>query len=159
MPVVYFNHIKKWIDMHRAFTIVEVLISVVILALVGTALLKNAGMNLDFLKKISNKEEAIDMMTIIASHRNPDFNHLQKSLYDFLSKEYLLDDNDLQKLLRDTKIKYQEAPIKISLPILEGFDEEDQEEQPQNPIDIQFVKISAVSKSFGDYLYILELNE
>ncbi len=145
--------------MHRAFTIVEVLISVVILALVGTVLLKNAGMNLDFLKKISSKEEAVDAMTIVASHRNPDFNHLQKSLYDFLAKEYLLDDNDLQKLLRDTKIKYQEAPIKISLPILEGFDEEDQEEQPQNPIDIQFVKLSAVSKSFGDYLYILELNE
>jgi len=146
--------------MHRAFTIVEVLISVVILALVGTALLKNAGMNLDFLKKISNKEEAIDMMTIIASHRNPDFNHLQKSLYDFLAKEYLLDDNDLQKLLREKKIKYQESPIKISLPTLEGFDEEDKEEQhPQNPIDIQLVKLSATSKSFGDYLYILELNE
>ena len=145
--------------MHRAFTIVEVLISVVILALVGTALLKNAGMNLDFLKKISSKEEAIDVMTIVASHHNPDFNHLQKSLYDFLAKEYLLDDNDLQKILRSTKVKYQESPIKISLPALEGFNEEDQEEQPQNPIDIQFVKISAVSKSFGDYLYILELNE
>ena len=145
--------------MHKAFTIVEVLISVVILALVGTALLKNAGMNLDFLKKISSKEEAVDVMTIVASHRNPDFKHLQKSLYDFLAKEYLLDDNDLQKLLRETKIKYQETPIKISLPTLEGFDEEDQEEQPQNPIDIQFVKLSANSKSFGDYLYILELNE
>ena len=145
--------------MHRAFTIVEVLISVVILALVGTALLKNAGMNLDFLKKISRKEKAVDVMTIVASHRNPEFNHLQKSLYDFLAKEYLLDDNDLQKILRDTKVKYQETPIKISLPTLEGFDEEDQEQQPQNPIDIQFVKLSAVSKSFGDYLYILELNE
>ena len=145
--------------MHRAFTIVEVLISVVILALVGTALLKNAGMNLDFLKKISSKEKAVDVMTIVASHRNPDFNHLQKSLYDFLAKEYLLDDNDLQKILRDTKVKYQETPIKISLPTLEGFDEEDQEQQPQNPIDIQFVKLSAISKSFGDYLYILELNE
>jgi len=145
--------------MHRAFTIVEVLISVVILALVGTALLKNAGMNLDFLKKISSKEEAVDVMTIVASHRNPDFNHLQKSLYDVLAKEYLLDDNDLQKILRDTKVKYQETPIKISLPVLESFDEEDQEERPQNPIDIQFVKLSAASKSFGDYLYILELNE
>ncbi len=146
--------------MKNSFTIVEVLISVVILALVGTALLKNAGINLDFLKKISSKEEAIDVMTIIASHRNPDFNHLQKSLYDFLAKEYLLDDNDLQKILHNTKVKYQESPIKISLPTLEGFDEEDQEEQqPQNPIDIQFVKLSATSKSFGDYLYILELNE
>ncbi len=146
--------------MKRSFTIVEVLISVVILALVGTALLKNAGMDLDFLKKISSKEEAIDVMTIIASHRNPDFNHLQKSLYDFLAKEYLMDDNDLQKILRSTKVKYQENRIKISLPTLEGFDEEDQkEQQPQNPIDIQFVKLSANTKSFGDYLYMLELNE
>jgi len=145
--------------MARAFTIVEVLISVVILALVGTALLKNAGMNLDFLKKISNKEEAIDTMTIVVAHRNPDFNHLQKSLYDFLAKEYILDDSDLQKILRQTKIKYQESPIKISLPVLEGFEEESQEGQPQNPIDIQFLKLSATSKHFGDYLYILELNE
>ncbi len=145
--------------MKKSFTLIEVLISVVILALVGTALLKNAGMNLDFLKKISSKEEAIDVMTIVASHRNPDFNHLQKSLYDFLAKEYLLDDNDLQKILRSTKVKYKENPIKISLPTLESFDEEDQGEQPQNPIDIQFVKLSATSKSFGDYLYILELNE
>ena len=148
--------------MKRSFTIVEVLVSVVILALVGTALLKNAGMNLDFLKKVSKKEEAINIMTLIVSHRNLDFNHLKKSLYDFLAKEYNVDDNELQKVLRDTKVKYQETPIKISLPTLQSVDDgnqEEQEEQPQNPIDIRFVKLSATSKSFGDYLYILELDE
>ncbi len=152
--------------MKKSFTILEVLISVVILALVGTALLKNADMNLDFFKKVSKKESAINIMTLIVSHRNLDFNHLKKSLYDFLAKEYIIDDNELQKVLRNTKVKYQEIPIKISLPTLQGFDEEhqgehqkEQEEQPQNPIDIRFVKLSATSKSFGDYLYILELDE
>lgn len=148
--------------MKRSFTIIEVLVSVVILALVGTALLKNAGMNLDFLKKVSKKEEAVNIMTLIVSHRNLDFNHLKKSLYDFLAKEYNVDDNELQKVLRDTKVKYQETPIKISLPTLQSVDDgnqEEQEEQPQNPIDIRFVKLSATSKSFGDYLYILELDE
>lgn len=148
--------------MKRSFTIVEVLVSVVILALVGTALLKNAGMNLDFLKRVSKKEEAINIMTLIVSHRNLDFNHLKKSLYDFLAKEYNVDDNELQKVLRDTKVKYQETPIKISLPTLQSVDDgnqEEQEEQPQNPIDIRFVKLSATSKSFRGYLYILELDE
>ena len=143
--------------MKKSFTIIEVIISVVILTLVGTALLKNAGINLDFLKKMTQKTEAIEYITIISAHRNPDFNHLSKSLEDFLAKTYFIDDTALQQLLKKTKVRYQEEDIKISMPVLEGFEKE--KEQNANPIDISFVKIFAKLKDGGEFLYALQLNE
>ncbi|BCD63190.1 hypothetical protein NitYY0826_P31 (plasmid) [Nitratiruptor sp. YY08-26] len=143
--------------MKKSFTIIEVIISVVILTLIGTALLKNAGVNLNFLKKIIQKNETIHYMTIISLHRNPNFNHLSKHLEDFLDKSYFIDDDGLQKLLKKTKVQYQEQDIKISMPVLEGFKKE--EETTSNPIDISFIKIYARFENSGDFLYVLQLNE
>ncbi len=146
--------------MHRGFTIIEVVIAVVILALVGTALIKNGSDGIEFLQRVHKKNEAINMVLIAANHRNPVFNHLQKPLEDFLQNSYLIDDMELQKILKKQKFKYLETYPKIEMPVLEGFEEEDSEEVMQeNAIPLQVVKISLQGKDKGDYFYVLELNE
>ena len=146
--------------MHRGFTIIEVVIAVVILALVGTALIKNGSDGIEFLQRVHKKNEAIDMTLIAANHRNPVFNHLQKPLEDFLQNSYLIDDIDLQKILKNQKFKYLETYPKVEMPVLEGFEEKDSEEVMQeNAMPLQVVKISLQGKDIGDYFYVLELNE
>lgn len=146
--------------MHRGFTIIEVIIAVVILALIGMALIKNGSDGIEFLQRVHKKNEAIDMAFIAANHRNPAFNHLQKPLEDFLQNSYLIDDMELQKILKKQKFKYLETYPKIEMPVLEGFEEEDSEEVMQeNAIPLQVVKISLQGKDKGDYFYVLELNE
>ncbi len=146
--------------MHRGFTIIEVVIAVVILALVGTALIKNGSDGIEFLQRVHKKNEAIDMALIAANHRNPAYNHLQKPLEDFLQNSYLIDDMDLQKILKNQKFKYLETYPKVEMPVLEGFEEEEPEEAMQeNAIPLQVVKISLQGKDIGDYFYVLELNE
>ncbi len=143
--------------MKRSFTIIEVIIAVVILALVGVALLKSGALNLTLLEKIEKKERFSDYLTIVANHRNPDFNHLSKAIEDFLPN-FHPEDSELRKLFK-TKFAYQENFLKVELPTLEGFDEEEEEPVAQNPININFIKLSIRNKEGGDSIYILELNE
>ena len=146
--------------MHRGFTIIEVVIAVVILALVGTALIKNGSDGIEFLQRVDKKNESIDIALIAANHRNPDYNHLQKPLEDFLQDSYLIDDMDLQKILKSQKFTYLETYPKVEMPVLEGFEEEESEEATQeNIIPLHVVKISLQGKKAGDYFYLLELNE
>ncbi len=152
--------------MRKSFTLVEVIIAVMILALVGVALLKSGAINISALERISKKDNFVDLTTIIVNHRNPDFNHLTKALEDFLPN-LSIDDDELRKLLKE-KFKYQEYEIKIKPPTMEEFEEinfsdeveEDEEkEQFQSPIEISLIKLSLQNEEGGDYLYILELRE
>ncbi len=145
--------------MKHAFTIIEVIISVVILALVGVALLQNGAKSLDIFEHLRKKEDISDYLTIIANHPNPDYNHLTKALEDFLP-QFAVDDDELRKLLKQ-KFRYQESYIKAELPTLEGFDQEEEEQEQESPnlINVNFIKLSITSKKGGDYIYRLELNE
>ena len=144
--------------MHRGFTIIEVVIAVVILALVGTALLKNGMDGIEFIQRVEKKGAAIDYALMAVNHRNPAFNHLQKSLEDYLQDSYIIDDLDVQKIVKNQKFTYLETYPKIDIPVLEGFDKEE-ESIEENTIPLQLVKISLSSKKGGAYFYILELNE
>jgi len=159
--------------MKKGFTLIEVIISVVILSLVGVALLKSGAMNLSNMEKIAKKEEFVDYISIVVNHRNPDFNHLTKALIDFLP-EINIEDDELRKILKK-KFKYQEYEIKLTPPTLEGFDEEnfsdeiefvDNEEEDNNdkdqfqsPFEVALIKLSLQNEEGGDYIYILELRE
>ncbi|BCD68947.1 hypothetical protein [Nitratiruptor sp. YY09-18] len=144
--------------MKKAFTIIEVIIAVVILTLIGIALLKNVGVGLDFMQKIYQKEMVINTMSIVVAQRNPDFNHLQKSLYDFTNQKFLIDDTDLLKILKEKKFTYQENEEKISLPTLESFSQQSEEEQdnsPENILNLTLTKLS-IQNHNGDYIFVVD---
>ena len=139
--------------MKKSFTIIEVVIAVVILSLVGTALLKSAGINLDYFQKVSKKEQFSDFLTIVANHPNKDYNHLTKSLYDFLQNDFFIDDNELLSMLKNTKIKYIETDVKLKLPSLDS-----NETKNTNSFGIRLKKLSIISKDGGDYIFIAEID-
>ncbi|MRI59226.1 MAG: hypothetical protein C6H99_06960 [Epsilonproteobacteria bacterium] len=142
--------------MKRGFTIIEVIISVVVLALVGVALLRSGAMNLELLEKIKNKQNGIDLITIAANHRNEDYNHLTKALEDFLPFSGV-DDDELRRILKK-KYLYKEYILKAKMPSMdEGLDEDDQESE--NIINVSFVKLSLQNEEGGEYIYVLELDE
>ncbi|MRJ01819.1 MAG: type II secretion system protein [Epsilonproteobacteria bacterium] len=151
--------------MKRGFTLIEVITAVVILALLGVALLKNGGDTLSFMEKIEKKERVNDYLTIIALHRDPDYNHLTKGLEDFLKINVL--DDDLRQILKE-KFTYQEREVKVKMPMLDDFNQTleggegdlDEEMAPENPIAVSFVKLTIHSdKKGGGFIYLLELNE
>jgi hypothetical protein len=139
--------------MKRSFTLVEVIVAVFILVLVGTALVKNGADSLEFLQKLRQKERSIDFVTIFANHPHPEYNRLTKSLEDFSG--YSSSDDELRKLLK-RKFSYRQQMLKVTVPTLEGFDEEQEE---SSPINIHIVRISFKSDPFGEFFYMLELDE
>ena len=143
----------------RAFTLIEVLISVVILSLIGAALLKNAGINMAYFFKLQKKNSAIDAMSIVAHHPHLDFNHLQKPLYAFVEPDYRIDDDELKSLLKKEQFTYQEHTLKVAMPKLEGFDEEEKNQENENLIDLDLVKISIHNKKLGDFIYIAKIKK
>ena len=143
--------------MKRGFTIIEVIISVVILALVGVALLKSGAMNLELLEKIKNKQNGIDLITIAANHRNEDYNHLTKALEDFLPFTGI-DDDELRSFLKE-KYLYKEYVIKAKMPSMDSFDEDEEQQGTENIINVSFVKLSLQSDKGGEYIYVFELDE
>ena len=143
----------------KAFTLIEVVISVVILSLVGAALLKNAGMNMAFFSKLQKKNGAIDAMSIVAHHPNLDFNHLQKPLYAFIESDYHIDDDELKSLLKKEQFSYQERILKVVMPKLEGFDKEGKNQENENLIDLDLIKISIHNQELGDSIYIAKIKK
>jgi len=94
--------------MKQSFTLVEVLISIFIITLLIGALLQNSESSTTFLLKIEKKSYIEDYLTIVANHPNSNFNHLQKSLYTFVEGDYLIDDLEFKKLLKNKKLLYRE---------------------------------------------------
>ena len=139
--------------MKRSFTLIEVIIAVFILALVGAALVKNGSATLDFMHRLHQKERSIDYITIFANHPNPDYNNLTKSLEDFLG--YSSTDDALRKILKE-KFLYRQQILKVPMPTLEGFDEEQKE---SSTVNINVVKVSFTNSRNSEFFYMLELNE
>jgi hypothetical protein len=140
--------------MKKSFTIIEVVIAAVILSFLGVALLKNAGLNIDYFERVSKKAQITEFAGIVANHLNPEFNHLKKSLYDFIEKEYYIDDSEIVKSLKDAKFTYIEDELKLDLPSME-----DNESKGDNILGIKLKKLSVISENGGDYIFAAELNE
>ncbi|MRI83431.1 MAG: hypothetical protein C6I00_03335 [Nitratiruptor sp.] len=141
---------------HRAFTLIEVVIAVMILALVGVALLRSGGENATLLQRVETKGRMSEYIALVAAHRNPTWNRLSKRLEDFLGLNVL--DDELRHLLKSS-FRYQEQEVKITMPTLTEFNQsqEEPEERYENPLGLSLIKVSIQNEDGGDYLYLLEM--
>lgn len=94
-----------------AFTLIEVLVSVVILSIVGIALLDIANKNTKTIAALNNKKEVPMMLSIAGFQGNPDLDNLEKNLYDIVSKEYRIESSFLKNHLNAIKVLYKEEEI------------------------------------------------
>lgn len=85
--------------MKKAFTLIEVLFSVVLISMIGYALLVSASNNTKLIAYNENKQEFIQGVSIFAINMNDSLHNKTKSFAEILDDKYKLDD-ETRKMLK-----------------------------------------------------------
>ena len=155
--------------MRKGFTIIEILISVVIISTLLTGLLRLTSNSTTYLNKIFNGANNRLLASIIGLNSNPVFNRSDKRLSDFLTK-YNIENSELRKYLNDEKFTYKEKSIsKIfigddanksenEIDDISDSDMENKEEDTSSIfIQLEFFKITISNKNQKLNLYTVRL--
>ncbi len=147
----------------NGFTLIEVLVSVAILAVVATGLFQialNSKNNFAFLEQ---KAQFDRIASIPIMHNDPKYHHQEKSLYEFLREDYDIRQDDVRKALKERKVQYtQEEYARFSLAQElgdtqeRGQDENDLQSLPAMDMTLLFDKITIYDKHHSTYVYRLE---
>ncbi len=150
----------------KAFTLIEVLVSITILAVVATGLFKislNSKANFAYLYKKSQFDR---LSSIAFMHNDQKFHHKEKSLYDFVRDNYTIKDDEIRQYLKKNKISYsQEEYSTLSLgdnSDTENTNETNSQDQEGDIIpNITFVfdKITISNKNQSTYAYKIYMRE
>ncbi len=134
--------------MRKAFTLVEVLVSVTIISIVVLGLLNSNATNSKLSKNLSNKYAQKSEFSIILLNANENFHGKNKNLYDFVREKFKIKNDDLRSWLKDKKVLYTDKKFS-SIKLLELGKEEFEDIDRENLLDITFniSKVSAMSKN------------
>jgi len=116
----------------KAFTLIEVLVSVMILAYVGTGLLQissNSKHNFMFLK---NKSEFDRLASIAFIHNDQKFHHKDVTLFDFIKDDYTNIDDELRKYLKEIKVNYNHEEVSTLNPLEGSIDDQNHSNEQDN---------------------------
>ena len=145
--------------MHKgrsAFTLIEVMVSVVIISTVIMALIKLFANNTHIFASLQKKNETSQSLSFMMSNYNYGFEDDKITLYDLVEDFDL--ESDLKRKLKDTKIEliYQELD-KIDMSEFDGTDkenedlyEEDVEEDVKNASSSLVFEIGKTVLKTGD---------
>lgn len=151
----------------NGFTLIEVLVSVAILAVVATGLFQialNSKNNFAFLEQ---KAQFDRVASIPIMHNDPKYHHQEKNLYEFLRNDYDIKRDEIRKALKERKVHYsQEEYARFSLAEEMGDTDESSESSEDdnaNPqslsamdMTLLFDKITIYDKHHSTYVYRLE---
>ena len=147
-----------------AFTLIEVLVSVTILAVVATGLFQisiNSKNNFSFLKQ---KAEFDRIASIPIMHNNPKYNHTQKNLFEFIRNDYEIKEDEIRKTLKALKINYTQEEYATFSPFSEdsaqienNIDTEENDMQTGMDMTLIFDKITIYDKHNSTFIYKLQL--
>jgi len=151
--------------MKRGFTIIEILISVVIISTLLTGLLKLTSNSTTYLNSIFKDANNRLLISIIGLNTNPVFNRSDKQLSDFLGK-YNIENSALRDYLNNNKFTYKEESISKVFIGEENnktdeendiFEETDNKEDEINQffIQLEFFKITISNKKENLNLYTI----
>ena len=146
-----------------AFTLIEVLVSVTILAVVATGLFQisiNSKNNFSYLAEKANFDR---LASIPITHNDIKYHHKDKVLYDFLRDDYLIKDDEVIKYLKKEKVRYDQEEFATFAPFSEEGDiEETFADDENNPsmagfdLTLQFDKITISNKHQSTYVYKIQ---
>ncbi len=94
--------------MRRGFTIVEVVVAAVIATIAGVGLLQMNSNYTHLFNRITEKSTSSEILSIVGLHADQKYHHTSKTLDDLLNDTYQIDNDDLRKWLKDTKVDYSE---------------------------------------------------
>ena len=116
--------------MRRGFSLIEVMIATVIIAVVGLALLQMGTRHQKMDDYIEQKSLVANCLAITAFHHDPTFNKTEKTPYDYLKNDYTIDHFELKQLLERDRFYYVEQEVGIV-----DFGDEMDESEGTNGID------------------------
>lgn len=102
--------------MRNAFTLIEVIVAAGIIAIVGLGLLQVHGNNTKLITNMSGKYRIQEEFSLILLNANKDWHHSGKTLYDFISQNFTIKDDDVKSWLKKYEIDYEDKEFsKIDL--------------------------------------------
>lgn len=143
-------------SMTKAFTLIEVLVSVMILAVVGTGLLQVSSNSKDNFIFLKEKSEFERLASIAFIHNDQKQHHKDRTLYDFIRDDYSGIDDELRKYLKEIKVRYSQEEVSTFDPQAGSVDDQNySEEAQQNSIHLTIVydKISITRGNSSSYAY------
>lgn len=123
------------------FTLIEVLISVTILAIVATGLIQissHAKKNFQFLQEKANFSSIASIPFI---HNDQKYHNEDIALYDFLKDDYPQIEDDIRKYLKNYKIYYSQKEFETYSPFSEDNKSQNSEENQQIELTIIYDQI------------------
>ncbi len=134
----------------KAFTLIEVLVSVVILSTVAVMLFEistNSKSNFSFLSK---KGDFTTLSSIPLMHNDQALHNSEKNLYEFIRDDYDIKDDELRKYLKEQKVHYDHAEFSTFEPL--GSSEDEDVNQSIN-FTVVFDKIFVGNRENSTFVY------
>ncbi|NWF66105.1 MAG: type II secretion system protein [Campylobacterales bacterium] len=94
--------------MKKSFSLIEILVAVAIISVVGLALLQSGANNTKLINYMNEKKEMKELFSIVLLNSNEQWHNREKTLYDFVSKKFNIDDDDIRKELKEIRIDYKD---------------------------------------------------
>ncbi len=113
----------------KAFTLIEVLIAVMLLAIAGAALMQVSINNKNNFELTANRVIFDEEVSIPLTHRDKKYHKTTKDLYTYLSAEYNLTNDEIIKFLKSKKFSYEQKNFSVIKP----FEDENESEISLNP--------------------------
>jgi prepilin-type N-terminal cleavage/methylation domain-containing protein len=137
--------------MRRGFSLIEVMIATVILAVVGVALLQMGSKNQKIDDYVGRKNSVAHLTSIIGFHHDPKFNNTQKSLYDFLKNDYTIDNMEIKSFLEKRSVRYVEQKVTTV-----DFGESNDSVESRDIMRFEIKRASIIISNITANLYFLE---
>lgn len=146
----------------KAFTLIEVLVSIVILSTVAVLLFEISTNSKNSFSYLNQKANFTTLSSLALMHNNPKYHNSDKALYEYIRYDYEIKDNALRKYLKEKKIHYSQEEYAEFSPLSEGdteMIENRSEEKEQNMMDftIIFEKVLVGDKQHSTFVYKVDM--
>jgi len=146
----------------KAFTLIEVLVSVVILSTVAVLLFEISTNSKNSFSYLSQKASFTTLSALPLMHNDPKYHNSDKTLFEYIRYDFDIKDDELRKYLKEKKIHYAQEEFAAFSPLGEGDDEavkDTSEEKEQNMMDftIIFDKILINDKQQSTFAYKIDI--
>ena len=140
----------------KAFTLIEVLVSVVILSTVAVLLFEISTNSKNSFSYLSQKASFTTLSSLPLMHNNPKYHNSDKTLYEYIRYDFDIKDDDLRKYLKEKKIHYRQEEFADFSPLSESDEEM---EQGTDGFTILFDKIQISNKQQSTFLYKIDIKQ
>ncbi len=146
----------------KAFTLIEVLVSVVILSTVAVLLFEISTNSKNSFSYLSQKASFTTLSSLPLMHNDPKYHNSDKTLFEYIRYDFDIKDDELRKYLKEKKIHYSQEEYAAFSPLSEGDDEaiiDASEEEEQNMMDftIIFDKVLIGDKQQSTFVYKIDI--